>query len=470
MDALLVFPNQLFVTNKSNQTFFYIEDQRFFDNGLAYHKHKIMLHRASMKAHYDTFDGQKHYLDFPFDIKTLKDLLKDYKNIFAYDPVDHEIKLRYESFGITWLETPNFITDEKTINRFFKHKKRYLMGDFYMFQRKRLNILIDENGQPIGGKFSFDVDNRKKLAKGVAIPKPIYFDKCHYVSDAAEWTDRMFPNHPGQTDTFNHPITREQALDQLQLFLDQKFLNFGPYQDAISDLDPLLFHSNLSSSLNIGLLSPSEIIDRALKKEVPISSKEGFIRQIIGWREFIRAVYLLEGQNMRAQNILNHQNKLSRVWFEGTTGLPIVDQTIKKLINNAYSHHIERLMVLGNILILINAHPDEVYRYFMTMHIDAYDWVMVPNLYGMSQFASGNLMVSKPYFSGANYLLKMGVPKGPWEETWDALFYLFLQEHQEVIKSNPRLRMLINHLKNKDEETMKYYAKLKINFLDAVCG
>jgi deoxyribodipyrimidine photolyase-related protein len=421
-----------------------------------------------MKAHYDTIDGQKYYLAFPFDIKTLKDLLIGYETIYAYDPVDHDIKSRYESIGITWLETPNFLTDEETIINFFKDKKRYLMVDFYTFQRKRLNILMNEDGIPIGDKYSFDTENREKLPKEITIPSPIEFSKSSYLKDAAEWTNRMFPNHPGHTDTFNHPITRQQALKQLKVFLDEKFLSFGPYQDALSDQDPLLFHSNLSSSLNIGLLSPREIIDEALKKDVPIASKEGFIRQIIGWREFIRAVYLLEGKNMRDHNVLNHKNKLSRAWVEGPTGIPIVDQTIKKLINNAYSHHIERLMVLGNILILINAHPDEVYRYFMTMHIDAYDWVMVPNLYGMSQFASGNLMVSKPYFSGSNYLLKMGVPKGPWEETWDALFYFFLKEHRAIIESNPRLRMLINHLKNKDDDTMKHYMKLKKEFLSIV--
>ena len=464
MQAMLVFPNQLFVHNRADTVFFFLEDAHFFDMGIPFHKHKIMLHVASMKAHFDQLSGEKHYLKYPFTLDTLKKALQGFNEVIAYDPVDHRIKSHYESLNITWLETPNFLTSDYIITEFFKNRSRYFMHDFYIFQRKRLNILMDHDA-PINGRYSFDTENRKTLPKDLSVPKPLEFSKNSYVIEAAKWTNMMFKDNPGTTDTFNHPTTRQEALRQLDSFLEEKFSNFGPYQDALSDQDPFLFHSNLSSSLNIGLLNPNEIISKALEKDVPIESKEGFIRQIIGWREFMRAIYLLEGIQMKSSNVLNHQHKLSKTWYNATTQLPIVDQVIRKLIDHAYSHHIERLMVLGNIMMLSNIHPKDVYTYFMAMHIDAYDWVMVPNIYGMSQFASGNLMTTKPYFSGANYLKKMGVKNGPWSETWDALFYLFLKDHRALIEKNPRLSILIKNLDKKDLKTMNHYTALKNDFL-----
>jgi len=236
----------------------------------------------------------------------------------------------------------------------------------------------------------------------------------------------------------------------------------------MSEKDPWLFHSNLSSSLNIGLLSPLEIVNAALNSHAPISSKEGFIRQLIGWREFIRALYMLEGEKMRMMNVLNHQQLLSRAFYKGNTQIKVVDFTIQKFTKYAYLHHIERLMILGNLMLLTEVNPSEVYRYFMAMSIDAYDWVMVPNVYGMSQFACGDLMTTKPYFSSSNYLLNMGVESGEWKETWDALFYMFLKKHRKLIVQNPRLGVLIQNLDRKDEKTIKQYELLKSKFMDIV--
>jgi deoxyribodipyrimidine photolyase-related protein len=252
----------------------------------------------------------------------------------------------------------------------------------------------------------------------------------------------------------------------MDYFFTYKFNHFGPYQDALSEKDPYLFHSNLSSSLNIGLLNPLEVVEAALKTDAPIESKEGFIRQIIGWREYIRAIYYLKGDTMRSMNVLNHTNKLSDAWFNATTSIPVIDYTISKLIQTCYSHHIERLMVLGNTMMMLNIDPNEVYKYFMIMHIDAYDWVMVPNVYGMSQYASGDLMITKPYFSSANYLLKMGAEKGDWEAYYEALFYLFIDTHKALIEKNPRLKMLMTHYHKKSLSDLDHYRKLKKTLLN----
>jgi deoxyribodipyrimidine photolyase-related protein len=223
---------------------------------------------------------------------------------------------------------------------------------------------------------------------------------------------------------------------------------FGIYEDAILENEILINHSLLSAVLNVGLLTPDFIVAEALKyceeNNIPINSTEGFIRQIIGWREFIRGVYLAKGTEERTKNFWGFKRKIPKSFYDGTTGITPIDITIKKLLKTGYCHHIERLMVLGNFMLLCEFDPDEVYRWFMEFFIDAYDWVMVPNIYGMSQFADGGLMSTKPYVGGSNYLMKMSdYKKGDWQETWDALFWRFLDVHREVFLKNPRLGMLV---------------------------
>jgi len=225
---------------------------------------------------------------------------------------------------------------------------------------------------------------------------------------------------------------------------------------------PWLHHSLLSPLLNIGLLQPNEIttaaLDAAKKKEIPLNSLEGFIRQVTGWREFIRAVYEREGGQQRTRNYWGFKRKIPASFWNGTTGIIPIDHLIRQLQKHAYTHHIERLMVLGNFMLLCEFDPDEVYQWFMEWYIDSYDWVMVPNVYGMTQFADGGIMTTKPYISGSNYLLKMGNwEKGEplsigndmqanWSEIWDGLFWRFMDKQRKFFSSNPRLGMLLKTL------------------------
>ncbi len=463
MKLLLVFPNQLFVQPIEGYKLLFIESWFYFDRNLKFHKQKLILHRASMQAKYQALDTEKIYLSHPVSVNKLKSIIKQYDDIYAYDPVDDEVKNYYQQFNIKWFDSPIFLNTMDDLQTYFSDKKKYFMHDFYVAQRHKHNILID-NDKPVGGKYSFDHENRKKIPKTMNIPKNIIFENNDFVNSAKLWVDKHFPNNPGSL-SFNYPTTRQEALQQLDYFLEYKFNYFGAYQDALSDTDPYLFHSNISSSLNIGLLSPQEVIKKALLCDVSLASKEGFIRQILGWREFIRAMYVLEGKTLKSANHLNHYNQLSENWTKANIGIPIINQTLKKIHHFAYSHHIERLMVLSNLMLLLNVHPRSVHDFFLTMHIDAYEWVMVPNVYGMSQFSAGNLMTTKPYFSGSNYLIKMGVKKGDWQNQWDAVFYLFLKQHRELIQKNPRLKMLINHLDKKDTQIMKTYETLKENLL-----
>jgi deoxyribodipyrimidine photolyase-related protein len=256
----------------------------------------------------------------------------------------------------------------------------------------------------------------------------------------------------------------------LDEFLKSRFEKFGIYEDAIVTKETVLNHSVLSPMLNIGLLTPHKIIDKALEigkdKNIPLNSMEGFIRQVMGWREFIKIVYEREGTKQRSTNYWKFTRKIPPCFWNGTTGISPIDNTIQKILKTGYCHHIERLMVLGNFMLLCEFDPDEVYRWFMEMFIDAYDWVMVPNVYGMTQFADGGLMTTKPYISGSNYLMKMSdYEKGEWQAIWDGLFWRFMHEHRNFFLKNPRLGMLVGTYDKMIPEKQLAHLKQANNFL-----
>lgn len=262
---------------------------------------------------------------------------------------------------------------------------------------------------------------------------------------------RQFPENPGEANRFSYPTTHREARHWLRQFLIERFHDFGPYEDAISTRHRVLHHAVLTPALNIGLLTPREVVDDVLEHArehaVPLNSVEGFIRQIIGWREFMLGVYHEVGVRARTSNFWGFSRRLPRAFYTATTGIPPVDATLRRVIETGWCHHIERLMILGNFMLLCRIHPDDVYAWFMEMFIDAYDWVMVPNVYGMSQFADGGTFTTKPYLSGSNYLLKMSDhPKGPWCAVWDALFWTFIADHETFFASHPRLGMMQRQL------------------------
>jgi deoxyribodipyrimidine photolyase-related protein len=272
---------------------------------------------------------------------------------------------------------------------------------------------------------------------------------------------------------FIYPGTFEESKNWLKSFFTTRFSEFGSYEDAIVYRENILHHSVLTPMLNIGLLTPAYVLQETLsfasQNDIPINSVEGFIRQIVGWREFIRAVYELKGNEERTKNYWGFTRKIPASFWDGTTGIEPVDRTIEKVITTGYCHHIERLMVLGNFMLLCEFDPDEVYRWFMELFIDAYDWVMVPNVYGMSQFADGGLMSTKPYISGSNYLIKMSdFEKGAWQGVWDGLFWRFLSKHRAFFLQNPRMGMLVKSFDNMPAEKQKTHLNNAAKFLSTL--
>ncbi|MFZ4377418.1 MAG: cryptochrome/photolyase family protein, partial [Saprospiraceae bacterium] len=331
--------------------------------------------------------------------------------------------------------------------------------------RKKRNILLEDASKPVGGKWSFDDENRLKYPKGKVPPKTNFELINPFHKEAIEYTNKYFSSNYGSLDpTDFFPVTFQDSKKWLQQFLETKFVAFGDYEDAILQNEKWLHHSLLTPMLNIGLISPSYILNETLhytsKNQIPLNSLEGFIRQIVGWREFIRAVYELKGTEERTKNFWGFKRKIPESFWKGETGILPIDLTIKKVLETGYCHHIERLMVLGNFMLLCEFDPEEVHRWFMELFVDAFDWVMVPNVYGMSQFADGGIMSTKPYISGSNYLMKMSdYPKGEWQAVWDGLFWHFMDKQRAFFLKNPRLGMLVRTFDKMSEDKKQEHLK-----------
>ena len=481
MDIFLIFPIHLFenITILKDKNVYLIEEPRFFTD-FKYHKLKLAYHRATMKSYYDYLKSNKikvKYIEFHEDIiKFYSELDKSKKNnIFCYKLCDKilENKIKKIIPIIKIEETLNFLVNEDIIkdnlDKFYNDKK-YNHQNFYKWQRIRLKILVDKDNNPIGGQWSFDKDNRKKLPKDIVIPKINKFTENEYIIEAKEYIIKYFSNNYGSLDNFIYAINHKDAKKSLIYFLKNKFQNFGDYEDAESMKDPFLFHSVLTPMMNIGLLTDNEVLKITLDYEnkVPIASFEGFIRQIIGWRNYIYTIYLLEGDKIKNMNFFNHTNKINKkIMWEGKTDILPIDNIIKKIDNYSYAHHIERLMYLGNYMLICMFRPNDIYEIFMEWTIDAYEWVMVPNVYSMSTFSDEGLMMTRPYFCSSNYILKMSdYKKDKWCEILDAIYYNFLNTHQKYLEKNYAIARQVSFWKKKSKEDQKKILEIAKKYLD----
>lgn len=492
MEIVLIFPNQLFTAHPAlqpNREVHLLEEQLFFRQ-YNFHKKKIIFHRASMRYYADKLQREGYEVTYAecqatsLDVRTyVAALPQEIQAIHVAAITDDWLKRRLTSAaqraGIALIEhpSPEFLTNLGEAVDFFQQKKRYFQADFYIYQRKQMGILLDAGGQPVGGKWSFDADNREKLPANHRPQKPVMPINNPYYLEARQYVQTYFGNNYGDdSQLFGiagafYPVTHREAEEWLTNFITNRLAPFGTYEDAMHLTDPVVYHSVLSPLLNAGLLTPAQVVDTTLatatELHVPLNSLEGFIRQVIGWREYIRVVYEQLGRVQRTKNIWGFTRKIPASFWQGTTGIVPVDHVVKNVLKNAYNHHIERLMIMGNFMLLCQFDPNEVYRWFMEMYIDAYDWVMVPNVYGMTQFSDGGLIVTKPYISSSNYLMKMGAwPKGTWQVTWDALFWNFMHTHRDYFAGNIRMKMLLATFDKMPAEKRKLLLDHAADYLD----
>lgn len=470
----LLFPHQLYERNpalKPEQPVLMVEEYLFFKH-YTFHKQKLVFHRASMKA-YSFFLQREGYTVTYIEAHEKN---ADVRNLLSHLKEQGVSEIQYSEVTDYWLQqrlatqaqrlemtlkvhdSPLFLLTSDQIDSYFKNKKRFYQTDFYTQQRKHSKILVDEKLQPVGGQWTYDAENRLKYPKGKTPPE-IHFPKStQFREEAVRYVEKNFPANYGEvSNEFIYPTTFNESRAWLKNFFLTRFAEFGDFEDALVTNQNILHHSVLTPMMNVGLLTPKEVLEEALafanENAIPLNSLEGFVRQILGWREFIRGVYITKGVEERTTNFWKFKRKIPSSFWKGTTGIAPIDDTIKKVLATGYCHHIERLMVLGNFMLLCEFDPDDVYQWFMEVFIDSYDWVMVPNVYGMSQFADGGLMATKPYISVSNYLMKMSdYKKGDWQVIWDGLFWRFMHTHREFFLKNPRLGMLVKTFDKMPEE------------------
>jgi deoxyribodipyrimidine photolyase-related protein len=411
----------------------------------------------------DQRDDSDDYISFLLKFLASKKIKKI--NIFEIEDKSFEKEfldtISKADIDIEIYKTPMFIFDRDSFKAMAKGKKVYRMASFYQKARKELGLLVDKENKPVGGKWSFDEENRKKIPKNTIIPELLQPEVSSHHKSVKQIISTKFNDHPGSLEKIWFPVTRKGALKQLDEFLKSRFENFGRYEDAMQQEQNFLFHSCISPFLNIGLITPTEVIDKAVqyadKNSIPLNSLEGFIRQIIGWREFVRGIYQEEGLNQLNSNYWGNKKKLASSWYDGTTGIVPLDDCIKTTLEDGYIHHIPRLMVISNIMNLCGVNPKEIYKWFMEMYIDSSEWVMVPNVFGMATYADGGLMSTKPYTCGSNYILKMSdYKRGDWCDTLDGLYWSFTEKNRDFYQSNPRLSLLTRSLDRLDPVRKKH--------------
>ncbi len=360
------------------------------------------------------------------------------------------------------VDSEHFLTHREEVGQLFQNRKRYLLETFYRHVRKKLNLLMVDN-QPEGGKWNFDELNRSPIKKGQKLPRPPVFS--HNLSHIAEELARMGVDTIGQCDTknFTWAVTREEALIWLEWFCKHQLVHFGTFQDAMHSDEPFLFHSRLSFALNTKLISPLEVINSAIEEfrrrpqEIQIAQVEGFVRQIAGWREFIRGIYWNEMPGFRDKNYFAHNRTLPSFFWTGATKMNCLKEAIGQSLEWSYAHHIQRLMITGNFALLAGVNPEEVHRWYLGIYIDAIEWVELPNTLAMSQFADGGSLATKPYVSAAAYIQKMSnycskCAYNPKERIglkacpMNALYWNFIETHLESFRKNIRMAMPVRGL------------------------
>jgi deoxyribodipyrimidine photolyase-related protein len=474
--SIIILPNQLFEENNlidENIKNIYLLEHPLYFSKYSYHKMKLLYHRATMKYYFD-FLNKKYknkkikYLEYT---DNYKNIFKKEINIVMYNPIDHDIYHEFSKLKVKFFDNPNFICSQEILNEYLKQTKsttKFVHSYFYIWCRKKFDILLNTKQEPLGGKWSFDDENRLPFPKGYNQDMKIKEIKNKYINEAKKYVEDNFDKNFGDNWCYM-PITHTEAKKHFKKFLKQRLECFGPYEDAVDEKIIFGCHSVLSPMINIGLLNPDYIIKETQKyykkHKSSIASTEGFIRQIF-WREYVMFMYMHNYDNLTKPNYFKHKKDINKNWYDGTTQVMVIDNLINKLKKYGYLHHIERLMYMGNFFLLNKIDPEQVYEWFM-LFIDAYPWVMVPNVYGMSQHSSGPIMMKKPYFSSSNYIIKMSTYKKTqntyqkitinnqeyeWFEIWDALYYNFINDNIKLFSKIYSTAQLVKHWKNKTKK------------------
>lgn len=369
------------------------------------------------------------------------------------------------------VEDDHFLSTPDEFMRFAEDRKSLVLEHFYRQMRRRHDVLMDGD-KPAGGKWNFDSENRKPLPAKEARAAPKLGTKKRDAIDraVAEMIERRFADHPGSIERFAYPVTRDQALADLDRFIDERLEHFGSYQDAMVEGHHFLYHSRLSAALNLHLINPREVIDAAVdayaRGAAPLNAVEGFVRQVLGWREFIRGIYWQQGLEYLDANALGADEPVPAALWTGETDMRCVADSMRGVLEHGYAHHIQRLMVLGLLCLLLGVRPRDVHEWHMALYADAVDWVSAPNVIGMSQYGDGGIVGTKPYAASGSYINRMsnyckGCRFDPKRATGEnacpftTLYWDFLDRHRERFAKNRRMALQVKNVERKQDEEIR---------------
>ena len=463
------------------------------------HKAKIALFLSAMRH----FAKNLEDLHYPITyIKssplTLVEALKEkivqeqIKHLICTEPGEWRLKQQIEelakelSIRLEMREDDHFYCTHQEFIKWTDGKKELRLEYFYRLMRKTHHILIDAEGNPEGGQWNFDQDNRKPYPKkgpGI-IEDHVLFEPNAITQEVLTFVNATYSNHPGSLEDFRWPVTRTQALEALEYFVEYRLRNFGVFQDAMWTDTPYGWHSILSSSLNLKLLNPREVIGAVLqawkKQSLDLSTVEGFIRQILGWREFVRGMYYLDMPQMAQDNYYDHQRPLPKWYWTGQTNMACMKDAIGQTLKYGYAHHIQRLMVTGNFALLAEILPSAVCDWYLAIYVDAIEWVELPNTAGMALFANGGRFTSKPYVASGAYIKRMSnycgsckyKPEVRFGESAcpvTTLYWNFLMKHREQFEASPRTRLMtanLNRISDEDQNSIQKHSQYVLSHLD----
>jgi len=467
-------------------------------NYVNHHKKKIVLLFSAMRhfakelrrknsLSYIKIDDKKNTGSFSSEINRMIEKISP-KNIMITEPGEYRVLKEIEKIKSKHKIPFEIIEDDRffcSINEFkdwSKSHKQFRMEDFYRKMRKDTGILI-KNGAPIGGKWNYDALNRNPLKEKIQIKENLRHKPDSITVNVIKTIKKKFQAHFGSVKDFWYGVDHKQAEKSLDYFIKYNLEKFGDFQDAMKAEDGFLFHSIISPYMNCGLLDPKYVVKRIVdeyeKGKIPINSAEGFIRQVLGWREFVRGIYWLNMPNYSKTNYFRSKKNLPKFFWTGKTELYCMQKCVEQIIKDGYAHHIQRLMVLGNFALLSGIIPKQVCEWYLSVFVDAYDWVELPNTHGMALFADGGIIASKPYASSGNYINKMSdycksckynvkIKNGEKACPFNYLYWNFLITNKEKLKNNSRLWMQYNTLSKMPENRRKEIIKDSKNFLSKI--
>jgi deoxyribodipyrimidine photolyase-related protein len=432
-----------------------------------FHKQRILLHLSAMHHRVHELKAQGFQVSI-IATKRLTQALASFPNFFAFTPTNGYEKTWLSSLpNVQLLDDPLFLISEASWVDLLPKHKPWKLDPLYRQFRKQFNILM-QHDEPIGGQYSFDAANRKPPTKDLAFIPPMWCPQDALTAAIAKDVASRFPDHPGDTLSFAYPVTRADALRGLHHFMETRLGTFGEHQDAMLSDDPWMSHSLVSSSINLGLLSPLEIIQAAEtayhRGKAPIEATEGFIRQILGWREYVRGIYVVQQPDYLKVNHFHHHRTLPTFFYNANTAMHCLNTTIQETIDHAYNHHIQRLMILSNYANLAEVTPQALNRWFNEMYIDSSEWVVAANVLGMGLYADGGRMSTKPYVASGAYIDKMSnycdqcayqvtLKTGKKACPFNSLYWHFIAKNKDAFTKNPRMAMMVKVFDKMPEQT-----------------